>query len=299
MNNFYGMVKSMTGYGKATLSLKQGSISVEIKSLNGKILDVSVRLPKEYASQELFLRNECNRCIERGKASVTISLDYHSDADYQPFYIDQKLLKQCHTQLKESADSLHEHTAPLFQLALTLLPEVIKPNNEAFDPKIWNAILETWRKASSEFDAFRLAEGSVLSQELVLRINSIAELLTQVDEHESTRLPSVRKRLHKYLKDATDCSKIDQSRLEQELVFYAEKFDITEEKVRLKSHCDYFLVTLKQANSNGKKLGFIGQEIGREINTLGSKANDAHIQKLVISMKEALEKIKEQLFNIL
>jgi uncharacterized protein (TIGR00255 family) len=179
------------------------------------------------------------------------------------------------------------------------MPEVIKQEEQITDEEEWKAVYSTFESALNAFNNFRATEGSELEKDLVLRINNIVELQKKVEVEEPKRLPVVRERINKYLEDAVGIENIDKNRLEQELVFYIEKFDITEEKVRLKSHCEYFLNTLKEKDANGKKLGFISQEIGREINTMGSKANDANIQKMVVNMKDELEKIKEQLLNVL
>ncbi|RRN77497.1 DUF1732 domain-containing protein, partial [Pseudoxanthomonas sp. SGD-10] len=209
-----------------------------------------------------------------------------------------ELLKFYYQELKQTAAELGEETNNLLNLTLTL-PEVIKFDENAVSEEEWRAVLEVFYKAMENFQQFRADEGKVLEVDLNLRIDNILQLLKEVESCEPARLPVFRDRLNHYLTEAVGKENIDNNRLEQELIYFVDKFDITEEKVRLKSHCNYFIQTLKDKDANGKKLGFISQEIGREINTMGSKANDASMQRFVVGMKEELEKIKEQLLNVL
>ncbi len=291
------MIKSMTGYGLATADHANVKFSVEIKSLNSKFLELSLKTPRAFADKELFLRNLCNKEIERGKASVSINVE-RSEETLKGAAINAALLGKYYRQLEEINLNLGANSSNLLQAALNF-PEVITYSEEEANEEEWNILVTTFNEAMHNFNAFRLTEGAVLKTELEQRVNNILSLFAEVELREPDRIPNVRARLNQFLDEAVGKANIDQNRLEQELIYYIDKLDITEEKIRLKSHCDYFLTTLKNKDANGKKLGFISQEMGREINTMGAKANDAQIQQLVVGMKEELEKIKEQLLNIL
>lgn len=287
----------MTGYGVASTDIAGGKYTVEIKSLNSKFLELNLKLPKAYSEKEFFLRNECNRLIERGKATVSIVSEHHN-VEAKAGAINHELLKFYYNELKQTASELGEETTNLLSLTLGL-PEVIKFDETSISEEEWKAVLDVFYQAVQNFQGFRESEGKELEKDLVLRIENILKYLTEVEVHEPKRVPVFRERLDNYLKEAVGKEAVDYNRLEQELIYFVDKFDITEEKVRLKTHCNYFIQTLAQKDAGGKKLGFISQEIGREVNTMGSKANDANIQKLVVGMKEELEKIKEQLLNVL
>ena len=291
------MIKSMTGFGLATRDAGNCKITVEIKSLNSKFLELSLKMPKAYSDKELLLRNECSKSIERGKAYVALTVE-NNQTDTKTAQIDQAKLAAYYTQLKAAAANLGDTSNNLFSLALHL-PEVISYTDETGSDEEWALILATFEQASKAFQQFRADEGAVLKKDLELRIQHILSGLAEVDTAEKKRIPAIRERLSTILNDHLLKEHIDENRFEQELIYYIDKLDITEEKIRLKSHADYFLSTLNHADANGKKLGFISQEIGREINTIGSKANDAHMQQVVVNMKEELEKIKEQLLNVL
>ena len=291
------MIKSMTGYGIASTDSGSTKYTVEIKSLNSKFMELSLRLPKTFAEKEFQLRNDCSKQIERGKVNLTISVE-KGDTAVNAAGIDKDLLKHYYTQLKSVSDELGEPAGNLLQLALGL-PEVVKYDEGMVSEDEWKLTESTFKQALSAFQKFRSDEGDVLEQDVKVRIGLILKNLELIAAEEPKRVPVIRERLNQYLSEAAGREAIDQNRLEQELIYYIDKLDITEEKIRLKAHCDYFIETLKSEDANGKKLGFISQEIGREINTLGSKANDAGIQKLVVGMKEELEKIKEQLLNVL
>ena len=291
------MLKSMTGYGIAVFDSGNTKYTVEIKSLNSKFLELALRIPKSFSEKEFQLRNECNKQIERGKVSLSINVE-KADATVKAAGIDRDLLKHYYNQLKAVSDELNEPAGNLLQLALTL-PEVVKYDEDTVSEEEWKVVEKTFQQALTNFQRFRSDEGNVLEQDIKQRIAIILRNLQLVEVEEPKRVPVIRERLNQFMAEAVGREAIDQNRFEQELIYYIDKLDITEEKIRLKSHCDYFLETLKNADANGKKLGFISQEIGREINTLGSKANDASIQKLVVGMKEELEKIKEQLLNVL
>ncbi|WP_255485072.1 YicC/YloC family endoribonuclease [Mucilaginibacter sp. X5P1] len=292
------MIKSMTGYGIATSDSGSTKYTVEIKSLNSKFLELALRLPKIFSDKEFQLRNDCNKQIERGKVNLSITIEQQNGAAVRAAGIDTALLKNYYEQLKAVSDDLGEPTNNLLQLALGL-PEVVKYDEETVSEDEWKLVEKTFNQAVAAFQQFRTDEGNVLEGDLKYRINIILQNLALVEIEEPKRVPVIRERLNQFLLEATNREAIDQNRFEQELIYYIDKLDITEEKIRLKSHCDYFIETLKNADANGKKLGFIAQEIGREVNTLGSKANDANMQKLVVGMKEELEKIKEQLLNVL
>ena len=291
------MIKSMTGYGIAAFDSGSTKYTVEIKSLNSKFLELSLRLPKIFSDKEFQLRNDCNKQIERGKVNLSITVEQQNGIT-KAAGIDTALLKNYYEQLKAVSNHLGEPATNLLQLALGL-PEVVKYDEETLSEDEWKLVEKTFNQAVAAFQKFRSDEGNVLEQDLKYRINIILENLKLVEVEEPKRVPLIRERLNQFLLEATNREAIDQNRFEQELIYYIDKLDITEEKIRLKTHCEYFIETLKNADANGKKLGFIAQEIGREVNTLGSKANDANMQKLVVGMKEELEKIKEQLLNVL
>jgi uncharacterized protein (TIGR00255 family) len=291
------MIKSMTGYGLATYDSGSTKYTVEIKSLNSKFLELSLRLPKSFSDKEFQLRNECSKQIDRGKVNLSINVEQVGKA-VKAAGIDTDLLRHYFEQLKAVSLDLNEPASNLFQLALGL-PEVVKYDDETVSDDEWKIVDQTFQKAVKAFQKFREDEGNVLEQDIKSRIAIIVKNLELVEVEEPKRVPIIRERLNQFLTESVGRENIDQNRFEQELIYYIDKLDITEEKIRLKAHCDYFIETLKNADANGKKLGFISQEIGREINTLGSKANDANMQKLVVGMKEELEKIKEQLLNVL
>lgn len=291
------MIKSMTGYGIASFDSGSSKYTVEIKSLNSKFLELTLRLPKVYSEKEFQLRNDCSKQIERGKVNLSINVE-QANSTVKAAGIDTELLKNYYAQLKAVSADLNEPTNNLLQLALGL-PEVVKYGEETVSEEEWKIVEKTFQQALSAFQQFRSDEGNVLEQDIKYRIDIILQNLKLVEIEEPKRVPVIRERLNQFLSEAAGREGIDKNRFEQELIYYIDKLDITEEKIRLKSHCDYFIETLKNADANGKKLGFISQEIGREINTLGSKANDADMQKLVVGMKEELEKIKEQLLNVL
>ncbi|WP_243837321.1 YicC/YloC family endoribonuclease [Mucilaginibacter gilvus] len=292
------MIKSMTGYGIASFDSGRTKYTVEIKSLNSKFLELSLRLPKIFSEKEFQLRNDCSKQIERGKVNLSINAEQANAAEIKAAGIDKALLKHYYNQLKAVSDELNEQGGNLLQLALGL-PEVVKFEEESISEDEWKLVEKTFNQAMAAFQKFRSDEGNVLEQDIKMRIGIILKNLELVEIEEPKRVPVIRERLNSFLSEAIGADSIDKNRFEQELIYFIDKLDITEEKIRLKAHCDYFIETLKNADANGKKLGFISQEIGREINTLGSKANDANMQKLVVGMKEELEKIKEQLLNVL
>jgi uncharacterized protein (TIGR00255 family) len=290
-------MKSMTGFGKATTEIPGKKVTVEVRSLNSKQLDLNLRLPYLYKEKELELRADISKQIERGK--VDISVFTESTLDLLPVSINRKLAKIYYNELKSLSEELDELNPNLLALVVKM-PDVMKAEREILDldEEEWKQVKNTVDRAIEAFQKFRSDEGSTLSNEFSNRISLIDKLLAEVIIMDAPRVENIRTRIKNSLAEAIEKEKIDQNRFEQELIYYIEKLDITEEKLRLKTHIDYFINTMNEPAS-GRKLGFITQEIGREINTIGSKANDATVQKLVVQMKDELEKIKEQLLNVL
>ncbi len=291
------MIKSMTGFGKATNEFSAKKITVEVRSLNSRQLDLNLRMPYSYKEKELELRAEISKQIERGKVDITIYTEFLQEA--LPLAINKTLAKSYHKELKALAEELNEDTTDL--LALTMkMPDVLKAEKEIveLDMEEWKQVKATTDKAIEAFQKFRDDEGKTLSDEFEMRIGIIDKLLAEVVSMDASRVENIRNRIKSNIAEVIEKEKIDENRFEQELIYYIEKLDITEEKLRLKTHLDYFSEAMKELGS-GRKLGFIAQEIGREINTIGSKANDATVQKMVVQMKDELEKIKEQLLNVL
>lgn len=292
------MIKSMTGFGQAGVDDGQVQISVEVKTLNSKFLDLNIRLPKSFSARELEIRNFLSEKLERGKLSITIEYQRQADKAVRQSY-NETLFVAYYAELKRLADRVVADYNNLFELALNS-PDVIQSDlGEAIDDEDWKKIKSCLEEATRKCEGFRVEEGKVLEKMLIRCCQAIEEGLEQVKLLDPKRVARFRERLKGNVTSIFGDEGFDPNRLEQEIIFYIEKLDINEEKVRLKSHLDYFKAILKESQSNGKKLGFISQEIGREINTIGSKANDAEIQKQVVMMKEELEKIKEQLNNVL
>jgi uncharacterized protein (TIGR00255 family) len=291
------MIKSMTGFGKSQVELKGKTISIEIRSLNSKQLDLNMRAPQIFREKEMEIRSYLAQVLERGKIDANISIE--SKLDTPSAMINKPLAMQYYQQLKELKDAIPEAEMNDILSILVRMPDVFKSEKEEMADEDWSQINEGIAAAVKELDIFRQNEGAELEKDFVKRVKIIANLLNQVLPYEAERVGAFRARLKSQLEELSSDINYDENRLEQELIYYMEKLDITEEKIRLAKHIDYFIQTLKDKDSPGKKLGFITQEIGREINTLGSKANDAEIQKLVVQMKDELEKVKEQLANIL
>ena len=291
------MIKSMTGFGLASSDHENVKFAVEIKSLNSKFLELNLKLPRAFSDKELFLRNICSKEIERGKVSVSVNIE-RAEENLKGATINAALLKKYYKELEVINQELGANSSNLLQAVLNF-PEVISYTEEEVNESDWDLLYLAFQQALENFNQFRISEGEVLRQDLELRIKNILQFFSEVEVLEPLRIPQIKNRLLLFLEENAGKVNVDQNRLEQELIYYIDKLDITEEKIRLKSHCDYFMQTLKSKDANGKKLGFISQEIGREINTMGAKANDAQIQQLVVGMKEELEKIKEQLLNVL
>jgi len=281
----------MTGFGKSVLQLPTKKISIEIKSLNSKNLDLNTRMPSLYREKELDIRKLIASKLERGKIDFSLFMEITGEATSTQ--VNANIVKQYMKQLKEVVDGSE---LELLKMAIRL-PDAVATERDDIDEEEWHQIEKEIDNCLEEIHKYRLDEGKVLESEFGDRINNISDLLDKVMVMDPERIEAVRERLQKGISEIKE--KVDENRFEQELVYYIEKFDITEEKVRLKNHLEYFLKALKSDDSNGKKLGFIGQEIGREINTIGSKSNYAPMQKLVVQMKDELEKIKEQLLNVL
>ncbi len=286
----------MTGYGKAEGVVENKKISVEVRSLNGKFLDCSLRVPGLYRQKEMLVRSKAAKEVVRGK--VDISISYESLEGEQNFFINKGLLKNYYQGLSEVSKELNISEENVLG-TLMKMPEVMRSEKQKLSEDEWIGIEKLIDEALVSFNAFRLAEGDVLQKEVEGRINEISSLLTQVEPFESERIETITTRIRKNIDEIVSKDGFDQNRFEQELIFYMERYDITEEKVRLQAHCEHFIKTMNNEQAQGKKLGFISQEIGREINTLGSKANHAEMQKIVVQMKDELEKIKEQALNIM
>lgn len=289
----------MTGFGQASINTGDVNIAVEVKSLNSKFLDLNLRLAKQFAEKELELRNLIAEKLERGKVSLSIDYQKTGRVDIRQSY-NEALFIAYYNELKKLAEKVNIPSNDyIFQLALNS-PEVIQGNGkEELEPAEWERVSRLVQEAVQKCEQFRVAEGKVLEEKLASYVHSIGLGLKEVELLDPKRVEKVRSKIKGNITDFFGNEGFDPNRLEQEIIFYIEKLDIHEERVRLKTHLDYFLKVLSDKQSNGKKLGFIAQEIGREINTIGSKANDAEMQKQVVMMKEELEKIKEQLNNVL
>jgi uncharacterized protein (TIGR00255 family) len=291
------MIKSMTGYGKTECELPSKKITIEIKSLNSKQLDINARFPGIYREKDIEVRKMIADFLERGKIDFNLyceQLGAESSAT-----INKPIVNNYLSQL---ADIYKEQNMAMTEIALQTvlrLPDSVKVEHEQLDEEEWKIISGKIREAMNKLNQFREQEGSALELDIVSHIDMILSLKNQVDPFEPERVERVKTRLTDAMNSISTNIQSDPNRFEQEMIFYLEKLDINEEKVRLENHCAYFLDTIKEPYPSGKKLGFIAQEIGREINTMGSKANHTEIQKLVIVMKDELEKIKEQLLNIL
>jgi len=289
----------MTGYGQGTLTGTTATISIEVRSLNSKFLDLSLRIPKQFNEKEPEIRNLITEKLERGKVSVTI--------DYQPsgrqevkLSYNKELFKAYYQELVRLADSvaLPPHDS-LFQLALNSPDVVVSPGREELDAGLWDNVVRLLKETIGHCDRFRISEGNSLEVKLNEYIGEIERGLREAEKLDPQRIERVRQKIKSGITDFFGEAGFDANRLEQEIIYYIEKLDIHEERVRLQTHLNYFRKLLAEPASNGRKLAFLAQEIGREVNTIGSKANDAEIQKQVVRMKEELEKIKEQLNNVL
>ncbi len=291
------MLTSMTGFGKAECNLPGKKVSIEIKSLNSKQSDISTRLPSLLKEKELEIKNEIIRVLERGKIDCFISIEVTSDEGN--YRINKEMIKNYIRQLKEISEELQlDTTDRLIQVAMKL-PESLKAEKDELGEKEWSILIKTLQSALENVRVYREQEGETLEKDIRSRIMLIMEKQKKIPAYEKIRIENIRKRLHQNLSDLKLEESYNPNRFEQELIYYLDKLDITEEQIRLASHCNYFIEVISAPEPAGRKLGFITQEIGREINTLGAKANETRIQKLVVEMKDELEKIKEQLYNVL
>jgi uncharacterized protein (TIGR00255 family) len=286
------MIQSMTGFGKATLQLPTKKITIEVKSLNSKGLDLNVRMPSLYREMELGLRNQIAVKLERGKIDFSVFVE--STAEQTSTKVNAPIIKGYIKQLKEIYAEADE--TELMKMAVRM-PDAMKVERDEIDENDWVQIQIAIEEAIHNILAFRKDEGISLEKEFQLRIGNIRQYMTEALALDPERVQAIKDRLQTAIAELK--VNVDENRFEQELIYYLEKLDITEEKVRLTNHLDYFLETINRTEANGRKLGFITQEMGREINTMGSKSNHAQMQKLVVQMKDELEKIKEQVLNVL
>ncbi len=286
------MLHSMTGFGKASIQLPTKKITVEIRSLNSKSLDLSVRLPQQYKEKELEIRNTIANALERGKIELSVFIEITGEETSSK--INAPIVKSYIEQMKEILPTADE--TELMKMAVRM-PDSLKVEKQEIDEKEWNTLQTLISEAIEALVEFRKQEGQKLAEDLQLRLLNISDGMAEIATFEEDRIQNVKERLQQNLKELE--SNLDENRFAQELVYYLEKLDINEEKVRLRNHLDYFEETIKNSTSSGRKLGFIAQEIGREINTIGSKSNNYNMQKCVVLMKDELEKIKEQVLNIL
>lgn len=291
------MIISMTGFGREVLEYKNKKISIDVKSLNSKTTDINTRIPGYYKEKELEIRRLISSELKRGKIDFCMFVELNGSENSNQ--INQDVVVGYYSQLKKICD---DNEIPMGQDILSgiiRMPEILRNNSEDLQDDEWKLVSNTVQKAINSCKSFRVAEGKELERDIVKNINSILLLLADVSKYESERVETIKERLRQGIAEIDNVGGGDNNRLEQEIIYYLEKLDINEEKVRLKKHCEYFLETVNSDVDSGKKLAFISQEIGREINTLGSKANHAEMQKLVVMMKDELEKIKEQLLNVL
>ena len=284
------MIKSMTGFGKATVDCGTKKVIVEVKSLNSKQLDINLRTPSIYKEKDIEIRNMIKN----------VYIYFDNAEDEKDVAVNQSVVRQYYNQMLEVASSLgvEINKSELLQTIMRF-PDTMQAKMEELDEEGWNCLKRAIEKALSDVDDFRIQEGKVLIADILKRIELIKSLSGEVPQFEKQRVITIKQRLQDKMKEWGEIKNIDENRLEQEIIYYLEKLDITEEKVRLANHCKYFVETVEKEEAPGRKLGFIAQEIGREINTMGSKANDHDIQKLVVRMKDELEKIKEQSLNVL
>ena len=291
------MIKSMTGYGKAIAETPQKKITIEIKSLNSKQLDLNTKLPWLYKEKEPEIRNLISQRLDRGKIDFSIYCDLLDDEVVT--VINKSAVRNYYNQFKDIAAELKINLDDQIFTAIMKLPDTLKTEKPEMSEEEWSIVKNQIIESITMLDLYRIEEGHSIITDLNKCIGKILTFLETIGTYEEGRITKVREKLAALLEENLGTEKVDKNRFEQEIIFYLEKYDINEEKVRLKTHCDYFTETLNTPAPNGKILNFIAQEIGREINTIGSKANDASIQKLVVMMKDELEKIKEQTLNVL
>lgn len=290
------MLLSMTGFGKAAHNFRDKTITIEIRSLNSKMTDIRFKMPYNYRDRELDLRKILSDRAERGKMDVSVNV--RSASGEEAFTFNRPLFKFYFNQLQELKQELGIAEGDIIQ-SIMRIPAITGTEDTSVDDEEWSEVKQIFEEALNDFTSFRMSEGGAMEHDLRFRISNIMLFLQQIEPYEKERIAKMRLRMRQNLEEFLGRENVDKNRYEQEVLFYLEKIDITEEKVRLRSHLSFFLETMKAPESNGKKLGFILQEIGREINTIGSKANDAMIQRSVVGMKDELEKMKEQSANII
>jgi uncharacterized protein (TIGR00255 family) len=291
------MIKSMTGYGKSIADTALKKISIEIRSLNSRSLDLNTRLPWVYKEKETEIRNLVSQKLDRGKIDLSINFD-NLDSEVIPV-INKNIISNYYRQIKEIATDLGTDIDNQILTTIMRLPDALKTEKPELQEEEWIIVRDKIIESIAQLNNYRTEEGKSIEEDMKRCIDKILSMLEEIEPFEEDRIKKTREKLNSSLIENFGSENIDKNRFEQELIFYLEKLDINEEKMRLKKHCEYFLEKLASPPPNGKVLGFISQEIGREINTIGSKANDASIQKIVVMMKDELEKIKEQLLNVL
>ncbi|MDE5612137.1 MAG: YicC family protein [Odoribacter sp.] len=293
------MVKSMTGFGKTTVETGSKKMVIEIKSLNAKQFDMSLRMPNLFKDKEMEIRSMVKERLDRGKIEMNIYYDSTFEGEKNVAVNGDVVVKYFNQMLEVSGQLGFEPDKNELLQTVMRFPDTLQVKVDELGEDEWAILRRGIEKALDEIDGFRIQEGKALIKDILHRIELIQQYAAQVPQYETRRIEVVRQKLQEKLNEWTAIKNVDQNRLEQELIYYLEKLDITEEKVRLANHCKYFIETAEKEEATGRKLGFIAQEIGREINTMGSKANDLDIQKLVVMMKDELEKIKEQSLNVL
>lgn len=289
------MLYSMTGFGKSELTLPDKKVTIEIKSLNSKNIDSSVKIPVFYREKEIFIRKILQDKLKRGK--IDFNIFYELNEGITVSSINKGIFREYLKQINELKDELNLSSEEILSSILRL-PDTIKTDKMELDEEEWARVEQGICRAVDELNKFRQQEGMAMKKDLQQRVSNITDLLNSIEPFEEERITRLRERISKNLEELK-ISETDNNRFEQEMIYYLEKLDISEEKIRLANHCEYFLETLENGEEAGKKLAFIGQEMGREINTLGSKASESHIQHIVVKMKDELEKIKEQILNVL
>ncbi|MGC9331817.1 MAG: YicC/YloC family endoribonuclease [Bacteroidales bacterium] len=291
------MIHSMTGYHKLSFDYLDKTIQIEIKSLNSKYLDITTHIPEVYKEKEMHIRDLIKKYLLRGKIEYSIYIYTNKDAEATP-EINNNVFASYYRQLERISKNNNIPMDENIMHVISKMPDILKQKEESISKEEWNALMLHTKKAMEKIQEYRIKEGRSMHDDMIRSINKIKSLIPEIETYEKKRIESTKNRLLAALNNLDSKADYDKNRFEQELIYYLEKLDINEEKVRLTSHCDYFVHTLDNDDMPGKKLGFISQEIGREINTLGSKANEMHIQKIVVEMKEELEKIKEMILNI-
>ncbi len=291
------MLFSMTGFGKATCNYKNKKIVIEIKSLNSKQLDISTRIVGLYREKDIEIRNLIAQNLERGK--IDLSLYIEDNNSQSTTFLNQNIISNYKNQIEDTCKTLNIKVPDNLIEIILRLPDSLKTESTILEEEEWLAVVELLNNAFSQIKMFRSQEGLSLQNMFISKISNIRHLLEEVELYEKERVEKIRARLEENLKSIEDKISIDRNRLEQEMIYYIEKLDVNEEKVRLRNHLNYFIETMEKEEAPGKKLGFIAQEMGREINTLGSKSNHSEMQILVVKMKDELEQIKEQVLNVL